>query len=167
MKKERKDDIQKELREISPFLADLKKTEGGFKVPKDYFEQLPEQIMERVQPGRTVTTEPAAQPSWWDRTLNSLALLLQPRYATALAAIALLLVAVWIWQKPSPSTPELASNNNDSLMEFIEDNIDEYEADYLISVIETGDDNEEETTVTPLLDVIIDDLDDTELEELL
>jgi len=45
----RKEEIRKELAEISPFLAELG-LRPAFKVPKGYFEELPETILESVSP---------------------------------------------------------------------------------------------------------------------
>lgn len=45
----RKEDIRKELEEIAPFLAKLD-NKMAFKVPKGYFEELPDNVLETVSP---------------------------------------------------------------------------------------------------------------------
>lgn len=45
----RKEEIKNELLEIAPYLAKLNLTHG-FTVPKDYFQELPESVMEELSP---------------------------------------------------------------------------------------------------------------------
>jgi len=54
----RKEEIRKELAEIAPFLAKLEPT-LAFKVPKGYFDELPETILESVSPLAALKKEPA------------------------------------------------------------------------------------------------------------
>ena len=59
-----KDELRDELNELSPILAKRQGMDGGFKVPKDYFKALPDEIMEKVQPKTQPIVEP--QRSWLD-----------------------------------------------------------------------------------------------------
>lgn len=76
-------DINKELKEIAPFLSELEKKEEGYQVPFNYFEGLSDQIMEQVVPEPIKSVEPEAEkrPS----LLDWLAGILQPQPRMALA----------------------------------------------------------------------------------
>lgn len=54
----RKEEIRNELAEIAPFLAKLE-LQMAFKVPKGYFNELPETILESVSPLAALKKEPA------------------------------------------------------------------------------------------------------------
>ncbi len=54
----RKEEIQKELEGISPYLAGLQ-LRPGFKVPKGYFDELPDTILESVSPLAALKKEQA------------------------------------------------------------------------------------------------------------
>ena len=165
----KKNEIKDELNKLSPFLSDIKKKDS-FKVPKNYFNSLPDKILEQV----LVTTEnpekSIAQPNWLDSLIENIAVLFQPRYAVGLATVMILVIAaVYFSQKtvsPIEESYQLAS-------QYIEENIDEFDAEMLweASVFESGEVTDDETIEDVYLDEyfeeIIDDLDDSELEELL
>jgi len=46
---ERKTEILKELKELSPFIAEMKEKEDGFKVPEHYFDYLSGSVLEQVK----------------------------------------------------------------------------------------------------------------------
>ncbi len=49
MNRRKKDqEIQNELETLSPLLAKLRKDDSGFAVPEHYFQNLPEEILEKV-----------------------------------------------------------------------------------------------------------------------
>ena len=162
------DEIREELKELSPFLAKMKR-EDAFKVPKNYFDSLPDKVLEQVQP--QPATQQTPQISWFDRLIDSFAVLLQPRYAVGLATVAVLLVAgVFYMQKPV--APEITPDN--SLAQYISDNIDEFDAEmiYELSIADrtSGENIPDNSTTDPTdiyIDEIIDGLDDSDLEKLL
>ena len=93
MKKE--EEIQKELASIAPLLAQQKRKPTPFKVPKNYFEQLEQQVMEQVKvaPSAKTTTKVRILPFW-----------------VARVAVLFLLTGggVWLWQSSSSSSDLLA-----------------------------------------------------------
>ncbi len=163
----KKDEIREELNELSPLLARMKK-ENSFKVPRNYFESLPDKVMEQVCP--QPQTQQAPQIGWLDRLLENLAVLLQPRYAVGLATIAILIVAgVFYLQKPGVDQP---GGFDSPLAQYISDNIDEFDAEMIYELTASGlngNDTFDETTdpSDEYLDEYIDELDDSDLEELL
>ncbi len=167
MKKE-KNNIRKELEELSPLLAGLKnKSEPPpFQTPEHYFHQLTHQVMEQVKlepnphgPKKT----PDAAGAWWRRLLN-------PRLATAFAAAVVLLVAaVWLWQAQSgPDEAVAAELTTEEMDRYVSVNIDEYELEWLLETASV--EGELPAAATPpeeALDEYLDDiLEEMELEEL-
>ena len=161
------DEIREELKELSPFLAKMKR-ENAFKVPKNYFESLPDKVLEQVRP--QPVTQQTPQISWFDRLIDSFAVLLQPRYAVGLATVAILLVAgVFYMQKSA----DPVVNPDASLAQYISDNIDDFDADMIYEwSIASGNsedlpDNSTSDPTDIYIDEIIDGLDDSDLEKLL
>lgn len=168
--------IEEELREIAPLLADLKK-ENNFQVPEGYFEELNQAILfQTVEQEEQVVPQYVPKTNWLNDSINKTVVaiqsLWQPQYAMAFGVIALVLVAGWsIW---SPSTaPELTAME---LEEYIEENIDQFDETLLVELASA-----EDLEISPIEDLnlesqdlenyidenIIDDLDESTLEELL
>ncbi len=171
-----KDNIKKELEEIAPFLAGLKK-ENPFEVPSNFFEQLPDQIMEQA---RLTPVERLPQKiSWFDRLIASFAFMLRPQVAFAAVCLAALTWTAIFMMQPDSVDQELA---NDSFLveadNYIAANIDEFDTEWLadLAVEETNvaienttehlmiDDLEMDEN---LIDEIMREMEDVELEELL
>ena len=173
---DQKDEIKKETEEISPFLAGLKK-ENPFKVPANYFEQLPDQIMEQVR-WTSVERKPV-KVSWLDRLIASFAFLFRPQVVfSALCLVAATWAAIYI-MKSAEDGLELA---NDQFIEaadsYIAANIDEFDAEWLGALAMNDNDPDadvsNEKMITDdiemddeLMDEILDELEDVDLEELL
>ncbi len=177
--KERKH-IEEELREISPFLADLKK-ENNFQIPDGYFEELNKAILlqtveQEEQAVLQTIDKPKSRTNWLDNIINdtiaAIQSLWQPQYTMAFSIVALVLAAGWYVLIPN-STQELTA---DELEEYIEENIDQFDETLLVELASL-----EETEISPIDNLnlesqdlenyidenIIDDLDETTLEELL
>ncbi|MEM1318771.1 MAG: hypothetical protein AAGG75_00875 [Bacteroidota bacterium] len=171
-------DIRKELEEISPFLAKIEKRQN-FEVPKDYFEQLPDEVMRRVQPEWDSAPTPSAAPSWIDQLAQRLAALLQPRYALQLASAALMIVAGFYFfnissTENTPATGGLAALTADEVHEYISQNIDDYQTDWIpdtdmaeSNLLEEEEVDAETEELDIYIDEIIDVLEDSDLEDLL
>ena len=164
-----KKEIRDELKDLSPFLSDIKK-ENAFKVPKDYFKSLPDKILEQVQVSKNTTEQTTTQSSWLDRLIEGIAILFQPRYAVGFAtALILIVAAVYFNQKPG----DQFDGSFQLVSQYVEDNIDEFDADMLweASVFEADDDfieeMEDDAGSNEELDELIDELDDDELKMLL
>lgn len=165
------DDINKELKENAPLLSELDKTKEGYSVPFNYFEGLPEQIMDQVIPQSTPVEAPSeSRPS----LLDWLAGFLQPRYAMALASmVGLLMVGGYFWNGATNdlSNPDLlaASISAEDVQLYVQENIDEFALELLaedgtveLDMNELIDLNESDLQ-DYIDDVILDDLDDEDL----
>jgi hypothetical protein len=179
----KKEYLQEELRDLSPLLSALKDRKAPMATPPDYFEQLPEKVLEKLE-AEGLRQKPDPAPAWrisWNQSA---------RLSAIAAAIALLLVAAWfllpfnthspaitqtqppVTAPPETLTPELAAA-------YISENIHEFDAEMMALAFE---ENTEQTPAaneqkpagkrakkksTDELDEILDELTDEELEELL
>jgi hypothetical protein len=131
-----KADVKKELNELSPFLADLKK-EDPFKTPKFYFDTLPDKVLEKAR--REVITHSASPQlekyySLTERINNWLSSILQPRYAVAIATVSLLIVAGWFFMKQQNKTTieSTADITKEEIHQYITENIHEFDENLII-----------------------------------
>lgn len=133
MKKECED----ELREISPFLADLKKSKEGeepFKTPKFYFDTLADKVMEKAVAKPVIPPQysiHSARPSFIELAQQWVASIMQPRYAMGFATVVILAVGGWFFiQKNQQNVDSFASN--EEIHQYIRDNIDDFDEALLL-----------------------------------
>ena len=181
----KKQAIQKELEDISPFLAEIKKGKQAFQVPEGYFHKMQNEVLQQVKHNSSSATP---SQTFFQKiiadSIRTIQLLAQPRYVMQAATFALLIAAGIYFLKTetniSPikegSTEFLADISIEEINEYIEANIDEFELDELIDMatIETNDsydftestqtDNQE---LEEYIDEIIDEFDIEDLEDIL
>ena len=136
-----KEHLKEELKSLAPFLLD-KKYKEGMQVPTDYFDQLSNEIFDKLDAQRVPESAPDKQASLWSRIPSF------PKWAMAFASIALL--AFWI-----NSSIGMDSDLGIDLADISDQEIIEYASDY---VDELGDQD---------IDELINDIDIYDLEELL
>jgi hypothetical protein len=152
--------VRDELEEIAPQLARLKGVVPPVDIPDGYFDQLTEDVMQRIRTeeaaGRRTAAETPRQP-WWS---DLVAMLYRPAYAMALAGVVILLVSVLVMRQTvqPEGPPELAMSDED-IHDYISYHIDEFDLGLLAEEIT---DRIEEV---PLL-LEEDSLEDQELEDL-
>jgi hypothetical protein len=149
MKKD--DNIKEELKNISPFLASLRKPDEGFEVPKDYFQNFESNLMARIKAEEAVeawgiseTEQPLMPNLNWLQSIW--AWMTQPQIGVSLLAMVVIVgigFAVFqINEKNAAqfadlSTDEaLASLNVDDVSQYVEDNVDDFSEELLISNLE-------------------------------
>jgi len=173
--KNAKKEIEEELEKLAPSLSKLKKEEH-FEVPKDYFQQLPDQIFKQLDLGKNHSAvEVAPRRSWLDDLTERLSFLFQPRVGIAFGAVLILLASIFLLNQNTAEvgvdSPNIASLTTDEMEQYLSDNIDEFEEETFydladeIAIVELEEVNEEE--LDDYLDEIIDDIDESELEDLL
>lgn len=156
-------DIHNELKNIAPSLGDDKMTEG-YSVPPAYFRNLQANVMNRIH-----EEEKNVAPSGWfgdmvHRWLN-------PRYAVAMASIALLIVAALIFDNGQESTIQIADISSQDAYEYVYANITDYNTVDLLSLsdeeyIQDIFSDIEEEEIDDILDELIEEIDIESLEEL-
>ncbi len=132
-----KKEFEDELREISPFLADLKKSKEGeepFRTPKFYFDTLADKVMEKAVAKPVIPPQysiHSARPSFIELAQKWVASIMQPRYAIGFATVVLLAVGGWFFiQKNQQNVDSFASN--EEIHQYIADNIDDFDETLLL-----------------------------------
>lgn len=178
MKKDK--DIQKELEQVAPFLAGLKGEPSPFEVPKDYFNQLSEAILEQTGsvPKPTEVAPQAATNNWQVGMNQWLAWLIRPQIAFTLASILIVVVAGIFWLRPAQDTPAITFDESitaEEVTQYIVSNLDDFDLDLFIQA-STGDEQFgsvfdkmelEGEQLDELLDDLIESVDLIDLEEML
>jgi len=141
-----RNNLEEELREITPFLSTMKKEGDGFKVPENYFKNLPDEIIGQLPAdNQNVIVKEGRSGNWFTELLNSINWLLQPRLAMAFGSV-LLLVFAGLFLLNSPSELEQNISLSDISLEelemYFEENIDEYDTGILVEGNEILLDNE-------------------------
>jgi hypothetical protein len=133
-----KEDIENELRELSPFLADLKRqqpdTNGKgqpFRTPKFYFDNLADRVKEKTQP--VAPPQYQAKKSIFLQIEEWVSVLMEPRWAMAMVTMAILAVGSWFYLKEETTqTKEMLTEiTNDDIQEYIEANIEDFDENLL------------------------------------
>ncbi len=168
-----REEILNELKDIAPELAKFKEEQSGtgFEVPAGYFNDLKQVLMQEIQPEVNQQTVTKQQPSWWEKVLEGLQSLLQPKPALVFATVALL-IAAGIWFSQSPDSMQqvgtnLAFHEDDEVEAYVMANIEEFETDDLIEMYaETFQEESEEAVTEDNLEEILQEMDDEDFEEL-
>lgn len=154
-----KEDIENELRDISPFLADLKKAHSNangkqqpFKTPKFYFDTLADRVLEKTQP--VAPPQYKSKKSVFSPISEWISTLMQPRWAIAMASVAILAIGSWFYLKPlNNQTPQtLTEISTEDIHDYIKDNIDDFEEDLLAENGAMASDTEGGTIFTEMTD---------------
>ena len=133
-----KEDIENELREISPFLADLKEVQPDkngkaepFRTPKFYFDNLADRVMEKTQP--LPPPQYVRKKNVFSQLEEWLSVLVQPRWAMSMATVAILAVGSWFYLKKEVVQPNetLTEITNEDIHEYIENNIEDFDENLL------------------------------------
>ncbi len=132
-----KKEFEDELREISPFLADLKKSKEGeepFRTPKFYFDTLSDKVMEKAIAKPVIPPQystHSAHLSLFELAQEWVASIMQPRYAIGFATVALLAIGSWFFiQKNQQNVDSFAST--EEIHQYIADNIDDFDEALLL-----------------------------------
>lgn len=181
------DELKDEL-DNSPFLKKMKEQPGeGFKVPKNYFKHLPDEVMRKAKQPEFAT---APLPTWVERLEQFVVGLFQPRYALAFAAVLALVVAgVHFFGKNEGeamqpiASVQLSDISDDELFAYVSENIHDFDHDLVAaatgselpevkpkakpSLPKTSAPKPELEEMEEYLDEVIDEVDVEDLEDLL
>ena len=176
--KEERENIRKELQELSPLLSKMKESgrAEGFDLPPAYFRELPDQVLEKIRKEERPAT---SRISWWQALDESLHRMFQVRYAAGLATVALLIIAaVLIFDRPEVSRSSSGMFNAltaEEVNTYIQSNLHEFEEDMVIEAAEgyqelsflPGASLNEEALDEEYLEELLRELDEESIEELL
>ena len=116
----KKHDIQEELQELSPLLAQIREGEEGYKVPHLYFESLQNKVLDKVneQPKKSGFIFSFL----WLRGL-----------AVAASVAVLLLAGVFIFNNSNKAKiADLEGISTDALAMYLDENVEDWDLDLLI-----------------------------------
>ena len=123
-----KEDIKKEIQQISPYLDQKLRPYSKPEVPDGYFQRFEDSfIRDVVRPGIKEQKERNSQPGILGRIEALFTTVLSPRYSLAIASVLVLLVAsVWLINSPETSGDlDFASLSEEDVDAYIEDNLDD------------------------------------------
>ena len=168
--------IRKELEDLAPGLAQLKANEKLPDIPVHYFEELPDQVFQRI---RAAQAAPAHRHEgrWWPQLWQLIRqVFAQPAYAVGLAGLALVVIALGVLHRAHNSAAgDAVALSDEDILKYIDYHIDDFDLGLLME----GDDQgylEEEEAALPaedsleqgdLEDYLEELLDEVGLEELL
>lgn len=169
---DRHEEIQDELKGLSSRLANMEKQER-FTVPVNYFESLTDKVLEQVKTETIVEPVPK-QVSWLDQFVASIAALFQPQFAVAFASVALLIIAgLYLYPKNTTTATTEFALTVDEAKYYLAENIEDFDDELLLEIgLDEGDDLYLNTELEgddfdEYIDEIIDDIDDSTLDDLL
>ncbi len=172
--------IEEELRELSPRLADLRKQDDGMRVPEHYFENLESEIFKNLDE-IGARRKPISQPSPVGKLTAWMAGFWQPKFAIGLAAVLVLGFSAWWFFRPNSSAAvnsELAMTqiSEDEIENFVLENVQQFDpgqlAPEIVEVeIPSSTDEVDDVKIENLKaadeQFLLDGMTDSELEELL
>jgi glutaredoxin 2 len=103
----------------------------SFKTPKFYFDNLADRVIEKTQP--VAPPQYQATKSIFSQIEEWVSVLMQPRWAMAMASVVILAVGSWFYlKKETIQTNEtLTEITNDDIQEYIEANIEDFDENLL------------------------------------
>lgn len=149
-------DIKKELEQISPLLAKLKKEQTPPELPANFFNNLQVDVIQELRPEFEKSPATSVEKGIFERFADWLR---TPQVAMAFGVSLLLMgVGVFLMNQPDPDAQDPWANiSEESILNYLDENIDDFEA---ISLMEISE--EEEAIFDTELD---DDLIDQYLED--
>jgi hypothetical protein len=124
--------VREELESISPPLAKLKAQSSPVKIPERYFDQLSDEVLQRIkrEEGLSIRTPEVPRQPWWAAISG---LFRRPAYPMALAGIAILLICITVlpFGGPVEIHPELAMSDED-INDYINFHIDDFDLSLLV-----------------------------------
>lgn len=140
-----KREFEKELQELSPFLADLKKQQKDepFKTPRLYFDNLADSIIEKAKgETKTVTVPPQYnnRQSMASRINDWLSTAFQPKWALSALALALVMVVGWYVVQQQRTTPIAVEQpvvvTHEAAQNYVKENIEDFNEEEIATAFE-------------------------------
>lgn len=145
-------DIKKELEEISPLLAKLKKEQSQPELPANFFNNLQVDVIQELRPEFEKPSTTFVEKGIFVRLIEWVR---KPQVAMAFGVSLLLIGVVFfiINQQTFPPQDPWANLSDESILEYLDENIDDFEA---VSLMEISEEEEEVIFDTELDDNLID-----------
>ena len=123
-----KDSLDDELKNISPWLRDMKRPDDGFQIPEGYFETLEDRVFARIE-AEGLRQTPAMQAlrggRWWQ----------QPRVMLAAAAVfCAVLAAVWLLRPQPQAVAAAADLSAEEMEDYVLENVHDFDVEQLAAM---------------------------------
>jgi len=155
-----KKEIEEELKDISPFLANIKKDKKeGFSMPANYFDRFEDRLMHRIE------TESALEPkaiqendnkSVWSFFRGLLTAKMQYAMGISMVVLVMLIALPLINQEPTlPSATSsglLAQLSQEEAKNYVAEHVDDFSTEDLTATVEQERLNELQATVTVVVE---------------
>ena len=165
-----KEKTNEELKDF-PFLRDLKEQEEGFELPFNYFTDLSEEVMNKIHSKSSTHWDWSNWPRYW------LEQLMFPHFALKLATLTGVVVTLFVLLLPKNNQTNLVAEkelSSEVIQKYVLANLEEFDTDLFTNLLDETDENQElleeslpPTELDQMLEEIIDDIDISDLEELL
>ena len=137
-----KDNIDKELDDLSPFLSKHKKSRqnGQSALPEDYFVNFENRLMDRVKYDTEEAQYVSQEASGPQRWKSSMKVILRPKYLSLAAACLFGIVIGWQYignsnDLPVGTTKLLAELSVEETQNYLVDNVEDIELDEIATII--------------------------------
>ena len=165
-----KEKTNEELKDF-PFLKDLKEQEEGFELPFNYFTGLSEEVMTKIHSKNKTRWDWSAWSRHWLEQLMS------PHFVLRLAALTGVVVTLFVLLLPKSNQTNLVAEkelSSEVIQKYVLANLEEFDTDLFTNLLDETNENQElpeenlpPTELDQMLEEIIDDIDISDLEELL
>ena len=132
--------FEKELLELSPFLADLKKQspKEPFRTPRLYFDTLADKVIENAKTETVVAQAPPqykARFSLFSRLNNWFSAINAPRFAMIAGSLALFVAAGWYIIQQQKPTVNTDTATTEEVKTYINEHIDEFKEEDILTAV--------------------------------
>lgn len=154
-----KEELKKELQELSPFLADLKHNtqKEPFGTPRLYFDTLTDNVLERAKNetafAKAIPPQYNALQLFIRRSTNWLSRLMEPRMALSVCTFVLVIGAGWyvINQKPTKNLADTAAVTHEEVQNYIYQHFEDFEEeDILVAFVDVKTSKKDKNEATKL-----------------
>lgn len=179
-------EILEELETLSPMLRKLKEEQSTVNlvqdVPQQYFEELPDQLWQKIQVEQRSTEASHVKPksNLLDSIIQQIQMLFTPQLAIGFS-VALLLVLAWFtFLQPNQDQPAFVEQSQipgiqelsaEDLYEYVMMHIDDYETEDLLKIAGpipmdmVWPEIEDEVSVEEVIEELLEELGDTDLSD--
>lgn len=166
--KEEQKRIRQELKDLAPGLAQLKTNEKPPDIPAHYYEQLPDQIFQRIREAQAESV-PRLERGLPQQFLQQIRLIFsQPAYAMAFAGLAVVIIALAVLLRDETGgSVDATALSEEDIIQYIDYHIDEFDLGLLMEGADPepfeeeflpGEDSLEESDLEDYLEELLDEV---------
>jgi hypothetical protein len=143
-----KEELKKELEEISPFLLNMKEKPEPLNVPNHFFNNMRVDIMNKV---KTEQQEVVTEKSWFFVLKTQIQSFFKPQLAFGLASVLLIVGCLFVFKNTDNSTADNCNNlaciSDEETTAYVSENIDDFDEKTLWETAYEQDENSAQAAV--------------------